>query len=67
MKKKIEMDVAQKKIELRIAEAEHSKLDQISMLSGEGSYLRERINYLKGYIAALLCVIEGKEIQDDME
>ena len=45
---------------IRISEAEHSNLDQISMLSSEGNKLRERINKLKGMKTALGWVIKDQ-------
>lgn len=45
--------------ELRIAEKEYSKLDQIGMLSGEGNNLQEQINKAKGQIRAFNWVRTG--------
>jgi hypothetical protein len=55
---------------LRITEAEHNRLDQISMLSGEGNIKREKINKLKGMQIALIWVIEEtkqEELSDELE
>lgn len=42
---------------LSTLEKRHSNLDQISMLSGEGSDLRAQINHTKGFIEAIEYVI----------
>jgi len=45
---------------LKYKEISHNKLDQISMLSGEGNKLREEVNQIKGEIKALEWVKNDK-------
>jgi predicted nuclease with TOPRIM domain len=47
----------QVKLKLEELERQHNELSQIDMLSGEGNYLREKINKLKGEIIGLDWVI----------
>jgi len=56
-KKQINDVLFQQEQFLNKIEQQHSDLDQISMLSGEGSSLRQQMNYTKGYIAALKWII----------
>lgn len=51
------VNLKERKTEL---EAVHSKMDQISMLSGEGSLIRAEINQTKGEIKALEWVVNDQ-------
>jgi hypothetical protein len=56
-KQEIEEEIQDCEIRVKELELEHNNLDQISMLSEEGSTLRARINKCKGKIKALKWVI----------
>ena len=54
--------------EVIILKRQHSGLDQISMLSGEGSKLREKINKTKGIVIGLEWILNDGGFGDyDME
>jgi hypothetical protein len=56
-KKEIEDEIEDCKIRMVECELKHKSLNQIDMLSGEGSELRGRINKYKGKIEALKWVL----------
>jgi hypothetical protein len=56
-REEIEEEIGDCEIRLAECELEHKSFNQIIMLSGEGSMLRERINKYKGKIEALKWVI----------
>jgi hypothetical protein len=56
-REEIEEEIGDCEIRLAECELEHKSLNQITMLSGEGSILREKINKYKGMIKALKWVI----------
>ena len=56
----VRFELSSNKARLKVLEARHSNLNQIDMLSAEGSQIRKDINQVKGIIKALNWVDDDK-------